>query len=337
MYKVFLFIFIGLSVLTLLILKAAGHMPLWGISFVPLIIGISAYIYAIIKYRDVRYIRDTATSKIGSLPIGFVEIYGKARRHPNYHAIYHAVRMTEKTKISDITNMASKTALRDDFSIYPFYIDDDTGSVYVNPENAKIIVDTKRWKDSGYCYEEVEIKEGDYVYCVGTVDNKSKDLQREIFEALKSARVEKYFVQKFDINGDGKISQEEWDIARKKITDSVLEKNLSRQSVGLFEIKQGKENKTFIISNKSEKELTESLFKQIIAAFVIGIVFIGIAIFDCFARTGILEGKIASFYLNFLDGIVLILSTGTAIVSVVYIIFAYYRSKMLHQMDKPRL
>ena len=283
MYKVFFFFFIGCALLILPVLNAFGVLTAWGPAIVLFVIGGTAYVYAAFKYKDLRAIRDTATSKIGSLPMGLVEICGKARRHSNFHAIYRALRVSEKRSKYEF-DAGMQGLQREEFSLFPFYIEDSSGSIYVNPEGASILVNVKRWSDGGYRYEEAEIKDGDTVYCLGTVGDKSGDLNAEIYEALKEARKDKYFKQIYDTNGDGMISQEEWDDARKKITAQVMEKNAARQNASFREIKKGSENKIFIISNKSEKELTSGLFKTIVFMLFGSLFAVAAAILDLLMR-----------------------------------------------------
>jgi len=321
MYGVFFFAFIGCAFILIPVLQAFGVFPQWGISLVIFIFAISTYIFAAFRFRLLRAVRDTATSKISGLPAGFTEVCGIARRHPNFVAIYQDLRVREKygwlkgggrfllrSANKGFPSPFSDKLSIDQFSCFPFYIDDGTGSVYVDPGNAKIIAGTKRWNDGDYVYEETAINDGDFIYCLGTAGRENKDINAEINEALKAARESKDFVRKYDINGDGIISQEEWDIARKKITDEVLEKNVSAgENIFTNTIKKGGENKIFIISNKHEEELTSLLFRQTAAMFAGSVFLAAVAIFDAFARLKLLPAEIVATYHSSIQFVVLAL------------------------------
>lgn len=321
MYALFFFLFIGFSIFAMLIMEAIGIWPVWGGALFAFIFGICTYIFSMLKYRELSAIRDTATSKIGSLPMGFVEICGKARKHPHYHSIYHILEVkevAESKKSSYRSGIGLKPGLsRSEFSMYPFYIDDGTGVALVNPKDAKMIVDTKKWYENGYVYEESVIKDGDEVYCIGTAGNKSKDLQSEIHKALKEARSDKYFVQKYDTDYDGKISQKEWENARKKIAGSVIESSFASNNSIFTVIGKGAEKKLFIISNKSEKELTSRYLKKTAGLLVIGIAAVAGAMLDAFMKLGVFPEKMFSAYTRFLSsslGVVVLVIAASAII-----------------------
>jgi len=305
-------------------------LPPWGISSAIFVFAIVTYIFAAFRFRLLRAVRDTATSKISALPAGFTEVCGTAKRYPNFGAIYQSLRVREKGKrLKDVawlffnsnqrlssglpTAFGDKLSL-DQFSCFPFYIDDGTGMVYVDPLNAKVIVNTKRWNDGDYVYEETAINDGDFVYCLGTAGRANKDINAEINEALKEARASKYFMHEYDINGDGVISQEEWNIARKKITEEVLNRNAAaNKNVFTNTIKKGSDNKIFIISNKSEKELTALLLRQTISMFAAGVFLAAVAVFDAFARLNLLPAEISAAYHSSVQFIVLALAAGFVI------------------------
>ena len=192
--------------------------------------------------------------------------------------------------------------VRDELTVNPFFIDDGSGAVYVNPEKAELLIDTKSWSDGYYYYEEAEIKEGDYVYCLGTaVTDKDLDLPEEIAQALKAAKKDEYFYDKYDTDGDGKISQEEWDAARKKITQSVIERQINVNRRDFVEITKGTENKIFIISNKSEKEITQSLYAKTLTMLFSGIFLIAFSVFDVLVRLNVFSKVFSAKYLGLFD------------------------------------
>ncbi len=327
MYKFFIFLFLGIAFITLSVLNHMGILNGWAPFIVMLVLGITMYFVALFRYRELRYIRDTATSKIGSLPVGFVEVCGKARKHPNYSGIYHYLKVREKRTKEARGRFTegdySRGVGRDELMLFPFYIDDGTGSVYVNPEKAKIIANTKRWSDDSYRYEEACINDGDNVYCIGTVENTHADLNTQIREALKSSRQSKYFMAKYDLNGDGEISPEEWDNARNKITSDVVGRSINARKGNLLEINKGNGNNIFIISNKSEKELTRGLVRSTLALLLCGILFVVMAIVDTMMRHGVFSPDTTKYYMELQNYMLGILAGALLVVFIIYSVYLY--------------
>ncbi|MCL2144315.1 MAG: hypothetical protein FWH43_02300 [Endomicrobia bacterium] len=264
-----------------LYLSYSGYIPKWAADIVILAAGIYIYIESFNKYKKLRAVRDTATSKIGSMPLGFVEVYGKARRLPGLFDIYHYLSVRERSRRSSFIPSFMDATPRFILKAQPFYIEDETGTVYVDPFDAEIIVKTKRWSDGSYIYAEAEIKDGDFVYCLGTaVKEKASDIAAEINKALKEARQDKrMMLERFDTNSDGQISQEEWDAARKTLEKEITDKILNPKNESIISIERGKENPIFIVSNKNEKELIRQHFFHTILIFAAGIAVMVFALF----------------------------------------------------------
>lgn len=263
----------ALIFIIVLILRHAGYVPYWAVNAVVFIAGIYIYIESFNKYRNVRMIRDTATSKIGSLPMGLIEVYGKAKRLPGLFDIYHYLSVRELNRQGN-PNLLSYFGIfsKETFSAKPFFIEDETGIVFVDPIDAEIIVNSKKWKSGDYAYKEEEIKEGDYVYCIGTAQRKeSVDIAEEINKAIKEAKKSEDSFARFDTNNDGKISQEEWKEARKIIEKEIIDKSLGRNKTNIVHINKGKENSVFIISNKKEHQLIKKYYLQSVVLLVTGI------------------------------------------------------------------
>ncbi|MDR1195163.1 MAG: hypothetical protein LBL00_01650 [Endomicrobium sp.] len=266
-----------------LVLKHNGYVP-WGVNILVLAAGMFLYFESFNKYKRLRLIRDTATSKIGSCPMGFVEVYGKAKRLSQFSEIYHYLSVIEGrskrtireilrgrlglSALDSISDAMSKTT----FTASPFYIEDGTGKVFVDPFDAEIIVDYKTYEEGDYLCTEAEIKEGDYVYCIGTAQRKdSIDIADEINKAIQRAKRSADTVKRFDVNNDGKISDEEWAQARKTIRNEVINKNLNRNKNDVISINKGKDDSIFIISSRKESALIKEYYIQSFILLLSGI------------------------------------------------------------------
>ncbi|MDR1695364.1 MAG: hypothetical protein LBR69_01850 [Endomicrobium sp.] len=262
--------FMSFALLLVLSIFACGMLnaPKWLTDIVILAAGVYAYIESFAKYKIFRRVRDTATSKIGSLPVGFVEIYGKAKRFPGMHEIYYY--LSNRNNFDWFSNLIFSP--KDSLVAKPFYIEDETGKVYVDPFCAEMVLDYKTRFDGEFVYREAEIKEGDYVYCLGSVQRKDvSDISAEINKALKDAKANKEKMKRFDKNRDGKISEEEWFEARKFIENEVLNKNLNKNDIYLPVIGKSAYDPVFVISQKSEKEIVKRFFIKYVLTLAAGI------------------------------------------------------------------
>jgi hypothetical protein len=298
-YAIAVFVFIGASLIVSLVFKLLGYNISLSPAIILFTIGLFTYISAFSKYKRLRCIRDTQTSKIGSAPMGFVEICGKAKRISGAGFIYRFVRIRERVSKWDALskNNEGPGINREEYSLNPFYIDDGTGTAYIDPSKAEIIVDTKTWSDKDYICEESEIKEGDEIYCLGTAGVvNGGDLSEKIYEALRAAKTDKKFYARYDANGDGKISPDEWEYARKDIAAKTIEENRTNAKHGFLEINKGAHDKIFIISNKSEKVLISGFIKKTLAMLFGGVFLTVVAIFNALVNLNVLQGEFLDEY-----------------------------------------
>lgn len=102
--------------------------------FLCIIVGIYLFFYGFYKWRRKRFIENIPTSKINSIAIGLVELYGKAELYTDL----------VKSPISGEDCIFYKLVLGrekgENETIYSsnlFYLNDNTGRVLINPQNAE--------------------------------------------------------------------------------------------------------------------------------------------------------------------------------------------------------
>jgi len=121
-----------------------------------IIVFIVGFVFLIFAFRSLskkRLIENTPTSKIGGLAMGFAEIFGtvvaeKILKSPltNKDCVYYKYNIDEYKKQG---KSHSWVTIRQGKQISNFYLKDDTGSVLVNPERAKIDVPEDYSVESG--------------------------------------------------------------------------------------------------------------------------------------------------------------------------------------------
>ena len=196
-----------------------------------------------------RLIEDTPTSKIRSAPQGFVELIGSTKadqpllRAPlsSKPCLWYDVLVERWQKSGKSYSWHKVRSERSDFS---FYIDDGTGRCHVHPDGADVTpVHRDIWFADGpdayfptgtragsslfltgqkYRYRERRIHENDLLYAIGlfqTVYPKPQsvlveDQMVELLAEWKSHQLS--LLQRFDADGDGQISETEWQEARRE-------------------------------------------------------------------------------------------------------------------------
>lgn len=253
------------------------------------------------RLRRKRLIENIPTSTIRGLALGMVELIGKAKRKNLLKSPltgmdcvlyrYTVERYEQRGKSSRWVIVAEGN------SFYcPFFVDDGTGQILVFPQGAEFILPTDYEFTSGWLssipqnliefmqnngityrgflgnyqmrFKEWYVSEDDTVYVLGTA-NKANDFMDDhklrLLKRISELKKDPNFMKEADVNKDGNVSQEEWAVAVSKVEQEVLQKELeNNSSADVFDVivsKTGNE-KTFIISDQSQKELTHKLGMQ---------------------------------------------------------------------------
>lgn len=237
-----------------------------------------------------RQIENTPTSKVRSIAMGMVEVKGRALRQyalisPMSHVpcvFYRLTKYRREKNQWQVTSTSSSDSV-------PFLLEDDTGRVEVDPAGCRVSAGTKQEGTPGQIglshhlgdgdekWVEEIIVEGTLLYVLGFASVKREQgptLAEKKVEALRELKRNPQDMQQFDTDGDGHISDEEWDNARAAVADKVLRDELQKKQ------KRKKQEEHVIIGKRkgrplviaethSEKNLTQRYAFYSIAMFAL--------------------------------------------------------------------
>ncbi len=194
-----------------------------------------------------RKIENTPTSKVRSLAMGMVEVHGRARRQyalvaPMTQAacVYYRLRKYRRDK-----NNKWKLVKDVDSSHVSFYVDDGTGSVAVAPQGASVKAKTRQSgtpgpspltftavnnTDENEKWVEDIIYEGTTLYILGFAQPlraERRSLRERTVEKLRELKLDRKALHRYDADGDGQISEDEWQQARSDAEQTALKEHLA--------------------------------------------------------------------------------------------------------------
>jgi hypothetical protein len=200
-----------------------------------------------------RRVENTPTSRIRSVAMGLVEVQGRTLRKFSLVSpmtllpcVYYRLRRFRRNN----ENEWRLTSTSDSGHV-PFYLEDDSGVLTVNPAGAKISAGHKQTgydnpsnllfaSSSGFDGDEkwVEevIAEGTRLYVLGEATENRRTrppLQEQLTLALRTLKRNRKALERYDADGDGAISAEEWNRARRDVEERLLHQNLGDRSPDL--------------------------------------------------------------------------------------------------------
>ncbi|MCD6413175.1 MAG: hypothetical protein J7L54_03415 [Elusimicrobia bacterium] len=218
-------------------------------------------------------IAGTPTSKIRSIPMGLVEIKGKARqKFPIQSPINKINCVFYKYKIERyVINYSSRgqrgrwIVASQGTSVTPFIVEDSTGSVLIEPSFVNPIL-KRRYHYSegpvsgGRRYSEWYIMPGENVYILGFA-GKSREVfierKEKLLSKLREIKSSREKQKKFDLNKDGVIDEYEWELAVRSIKQEI-QRGENLNDLGDVSV-SGTRKEKMIISDGSEEKILKKL------------------------------------------------------------------------------
>lgn len=202
-----------------------------------------------------RLIENIPTSRARSASMGMCELKGRAVRKYNLVSpitltpcVYYSIEKFRKNSKDSWTRYSSETRCS-----VPFYIEDDTGKMLVHPEGAVFYGIRKDEYQSmflmaglegsakampipnGEKWTEALIAENSPLYVLGWVEPVAKGadaLKDKVLEKLREMKQDRSALMAYDEDGDGKISQDEWEKVRTDMEDEALKESLDGKHHG---------------------------------------------------------------------------------------------------------
>jgi hypothetical protein len=283
-------------------LDAGFFLLLWGGSIVLTLL----FLFLGFRYfARARIIAHTPTSKLRSAAQGFTEIEGSGRpvnsaplKSPLTFApcLWYDVVVERREGSGENRRWVT---VRRDRSDALFLVEDGTGEAYVDPDHARIVAHRrKRWRERGTLswlagaigggngdrrYTERLIVPGFPLYVLGWLETRghrnegissSEAMEWRRQQLIREWQADDRQRQRFDINGDGEISQREWDralrLARAQATREVREADSQpRGSANVVHLIRHPDNgDPYIISGIDQDSLVRRKYRR--AALLIG-------------------------------------------------------------------
>lgn len=250
--------------------------------------GVFLFFYGFRKWRHLRLIQDTPTSRVRSMALGRVELHGRAQGKGELAAPFTGVacvwyRYQIEQEVRGRHGRSWRTLDQGSSEAWPFYLEDDTGRVLVDPEGAQVDVprdyrsidpaltgpiggflnergidpDTFFGFRKKLRFSEWHIAPGEQVYVLGVARERGglvHERRVRIAEKLAALKSDPEAMAHFDSDGDGRVSAEEWEVARRLTVNEVEGRGFEDRVV----VTRGEHGNTpFYISDRDEKEVAK--------------------------------------------------------------------------------
>ena len=270
-------------------------------------VGGGLILYGFTVLHEKRLVEDVPASKVRSVAMGLAEVKGAARTKAplaspitGLPCVYYRY-LIEEERSGSRGNDRWVTIDKGE-STQPFYVEDETGRILVDPSGAETILrqDYRSiQRDGGWLskrrrYTEWHLVPGERVYVLGTV-SKTTDViharRAQITERLQQLKRDQARMKEFDTDGDGQISPEEWEHAVEKTKEDLLREEMSRQTSEPPEddlvVGKGSAETTFVIADRSEASIARMLSWKAGASLLFGPAIVIVIVVSLLARSGV--------------------------------------------------
>lgn len=221
------------------------------------------------NHRRYRLIHDLPTSKIFSAAQGYVELVGHSdvidgtpvlSRFAQLPCCWYAYKVEEEKADNkwEVVDQGTSNA--------HFLLVDDSGACVISPEGAEVVTKNHRnWREGHYRYSEWLLLPKSTLYAIGEFVTSSGNVHqraeeqaqiRELIAEWKDDRETLH--RRFDLDQDGTISAQEWELARLQAAREVRQQ-LSQQAAkiveGLHLLRKPRDRRLFLLANELPEQL----------------------------------------------------------------------------------
>lgn len=274
-------------------LAQAEPQKFWLAAAILALFGSGLFVFGFVQLRRARLLEDTPTSRIRSAAQGYVELHGIARLlpGPEIRSPLSAERCCwwrykieqRRTEHHSGKRRVEWVVIDEGVSEELFLLADDTGECVVDPVGATIIPSLSRtwrgysarpnhfpkhssWLALGdYRYTEKLLNYGAWVYALGQFQTqnaiRADDESRDVSDLLAEwKRDQRGLLLRFDANRDGRIDMDEWEAARHAAIEQVRAQHVEHAvQPDLHVLSRPRDRRPFILSTKTEHELTRGM------------------------------------------------------------------------------
>jgi hypothetical protein len=231
------------------------------------VLAAAGFVSWLATFKRAQAIAQLPTSRIGSAAQGYVELYGRANLekdfinvspHSGKQCLWYRYRMYERVDKSwrEIDYAVSSAT---------FEINDATGVCRVDPDDAEVLgADQHTSYRDGYKHVEELLFGGGKIYVLGEFStltaspnaiSLSEDVSNLLSDWKKDTRV---LHKRFDLNHDGHIDLQEWELAR-RLAHHTVEKEHAQlhQASHVNMMRAPKNSRLFLISSLSPQKLRQ--------------------------------------------------------------------------------
>jgi hypothetical protein len=286
--------------LCLLVVSAIGaiaSMSMTWLAIATLAFGLALLIHGIDLIARKRLIENTPTSRIRSMAMGFVELAGKARQkyalklpYLLFDCVFYRYRILQQAQPNNPSTWIQVES--GSSGPVPFYVEDETGRVLVDPRYA-IIGDIPSEEFSGAAtrhlggiplsplqkaiFEYIPAASTIYVYGIARPITPNPHTAKEAeIERLRQLKRSPELLDKYDTDRDGRIDEQEWsrarmDVQRQVDAERLLQKRESNGERGDdVVVGSGKRRGLFYIRGEKEEAIVKQLHHRAVAVLVYG-------------------------------------------------------------------
>jgi hypothetical protein len=214
-----------------------------------------------------RAIRDTPTSKIVSAAQGYVELIGHGEQFgdtPLLSQLNQLPCLWYRYKIEKRDSKSNWETTESGETNDSFMLRDDTGVCVIDPEQAEIITQHRdQWTQNGYRYTEWKLINHDPLYVIGQFRTQGGSTLEFDSHAELNALLSEWkkdmptLLERFDLNNDGVLNEEEWFLARQAAKREVEKSMIEAQAQpDINYLSRPPDGKLFLISNLSQDKLS---------------------------------------------------------------------------------